>query len=112
MKKTSLVLIEGQKVGVTLFHLEMKFLKGAVKRLSANVDPKTGRRKLFVKLTTSEDFTSWFIRESRNYKTRNYRYDHYPKKSITRYFGFVVRDGQFYKKCWKLEPKTWNLLKS
>jgi len=43
---------EGQKVGVTIFSFGNKIFEGVVNRLSANVDPATGRRKLFVKLTT------------------------------------------------------------
>ena len=42
---------EGQKVGVTIFSFGNKIFEGVVSRLTANVDPATGRRKLFVKLT-------------------------------------------------------------
>ena len=37
---------EGQKVGVTIFSFGNKIFEGVVNRLSANVDPATGRRKL------------------------------------------------------------------
>ena len=46
---------EGQKVGVTIFSFGNKIFEGVVSRLTANVDPATGRRKLFVKLTSNEN---------------------------------------------------------
>ena len=37
---------EGQKVGVTIFSFGNKIFEGLVSRITANVDPATGRRKL------------------------------------------------------------------
>ena len=45
---------EGQKVGVTIFSFEDEIFEGVVDRISANVDPVTGSRKLFVHLSKNE----------------------------------------------------------
>ena len=45
---------EGQKVGVTIFSFGNEIFEGVVDRISANVDPVTGRRKLFVNLSENE----------------------------------------------------------
>ena len=47
-------IVEGQKVGVTVFTFGNEVFEGAVKRISANVDPATGRRKLFVELESKK----------------------------------------------------------
>ena len=46
---------EGQKVGVTLFAYGQHIFEGKIDRLSATIDPTTGRREVFVTLETAEN---------------------------------------------------------
>ena len=46
---------EGQKVGVTLFAYGQHIFEGKIDRLSATIDPTTGRREVFVTLDTAEN---------------------------------------------------------
>ena len=68
-----------------------------VKRLSANVDPITGRRKLFVKLTTSEALPVGSSGRAEIIKREITGMTIMPRKVYIRYFRFYQRWNSFTK---------------
>ena len=84
---------EGQKVGVTIFSFGNKIFEGAVSRLTANVDPATGRRKLFVKLTSDEDLPVGSSGRAEIIKREITDTTIIPRKALLGASVFIVEDG-------------------
>ena len=84
---------EGQKVGVTIFSFGNKIFEGVVSRLTANVDPATGRRKLFVKLTSDEDLPVGSSGRAEIIKREITDATIIPRKALLGTSVFIVQDG-------------------
>ena len=84
---------EGQKVGVTIFSFGNKIFEGVVSRLTANVDPATGRRKLFVNLTSSEDLPVGSSGRAEIIKREITGTTIIPRKALLGASVFIVQDG-------------------
>ena len=98
---------EGQKVGVTIFSFGNKIFEGVVSRLTANVDPATGRRKLFVKLTSSEDLPVGSSGRAEIIKREITGTTIIPRKALLGASVFIVQDGTVSQK--KVEVGAKNL---
>ncbi len=98
---------EGQKVGVTIFSFGNKIFEGVVSRLTANVDPATGRRKLFVKLTSSEDLPVGSSGRAEIIKREITDTTIIPRKALLGASVFIVQDGTVSQK--KVEVGAKNL---
>ena len=83
----------GQKVGVTIFSFGNKIFEGEVSRLTANVDPATGRRKLFVNLTSSEDLPVGSSGRAEIIKREITGTTIIPRKALLGASVFIVQDG-------------------
>ena len=97
---------EGQKVGVTIFSFGNKIFEGVVKRLSANVDPITGRRKLFVKLTTSEALPVGSSGRAEIIKRKITGTTIMPRKALLGTSAFIVKDGTVLQKTVEIGAKN------
>ena len=84
---------EGQKVGVTIFSFGNKIFEGVVSRLTANVDPATGRRKLFVNLTSNENLPVGSSGRAEIIKREITGTTIIPRKALLGASVFVVQDG-------------------
>ena len=98
---------EGQKVGVTIFSFGNKIFEGVVSRLTANVDPATGRRKLFVNLTSSEDLPVGSSGRAEIIKREITGTTIIPRKALLGASVFIVQDGTVSQK--KVEVGAKNL---
>ena len=98
---------EGQKVGVTIFSFGNKIFEGVVSRLTANVDPATGRRKLFVKLTSNEDLPVGSSGRAEIIKREITGTTIIPRKALLGASVFIVQDGTVSQK--KVEVGAKNL---
>ena len=84
---------EGQQVGVTIFSFGNKIFEGVVSRLTANVDPATGRRKLFVNLTSNENLPVGSSGRAEIIKREITGTTIIPRKALLGASVFVVQDG-------------------
>ena len=98
---------EGQQVGVTIFSFGNKIFEGVVSRLTANVDPATGRRKLFVKLTSSENLPVGSSGRAEIIKREITGTTIIPRKALLGASVFIVQDGTVSQK--KVEVGAKNL---
>ena len=98
---------EGQKVGVTIFSFGNKIFEGVVSSLTVNVDPATGRRKLFVKLTSSEDLPVGSSGRAEIIKREITGTTIIPRKALLGASVFIVQDGTVSQK--KVEVGAKNL---
>lgn len=98
---------EGQQVGVTIFSFGNKIFEGVVSRLTANVDPATGRRKLFVNLTYSEDLPVGSSGRAEIIKREITGTTIIPRKALLGASVFIVQDGTVSQK--KVEVGAKNL---
>ena len=98
---------EGQKVGVTIFSFGNKIFEGVVSRLTANVDPATGRRKLFVNLTSSEDLPVGSSGRAEIIKREINGTTIIPRKALLGASVFILEDGTVSQK--KVEVGAKNL---
>ena len=98
---------EGQKVGVTIFSFGNKIFEGVVSRLTANVDPATGRRKLFVNLTSREDLPVGSSGRAEIIKREINGTTIIPRKALLGASVFIVEDGTVSQK--KVEVGAKNL---
>lgn len=85
---------EGQKVGVTIFSFGNEIFEGVVDRISANVDPVTGRRKLFVNLSENETLPVGSSGRAEIIKKEIKGATILPRKALLGSSVFVVRDGK------------------
>ena len=97
---------EGQKVGVTIFSFGNKIFEGVVSRLTANVDPATGRRKLFVKLTSNEDLPVGSSGRAEIIKREITGTTIIPRKALLGASVFIVEDGTVSQKKVKVGAKN------
>ena len=98
---------EGQKVGVTIFSFGNRIFEGLVSSLTANVDPATGRRKLFVKLTSNEDLPVGSSGRAEIIKREITDTTIIPRKALLGASVFIVQDGTVSQK--KVEVGAKNL---
>ena len=98
---------EGQKVGVTIFSFGNRIFEGVVSSLTANVDPATGRRKLFVKLTSNEDLPVGSSGRAEIIKREITGTTIIPRKALLGASVFIVQDGTVSQK--KVEVGAKNL---
>ena len=98
---------EGQKVGVTIFSFGNRIFEGVVSSLTANVDPATGRRKLFVKLTSNEDLPVGSSGRAEIIKREITDTTIIPRKALLGASVFIVQDGTVSQK--KVEVGAKNL---
>ena len=98
---------EGQKVGVTIFSFGNKIFEGVVSGITANVDSATGRRKLFVKLTSNEDMPVGSSGRAEIIKREITGTTIIPRKALLGTSVFIVRDGTVSQK--KVEVGAKNL---
>lgn len=89
-------IVEGQKVGVTVFTFGNEVFEGAVKRISANVDPATGRRKLFVELESKKPLPVGSSGRAEIIKREINDTLIIPRKALLGSSVFVVRDGRAF----------------
>ena len=85
---------EGQKVGVTIFSFGNEIFEGVVDRISANVDPVTGRRKLFVNLSENETLPVGSSGRAEIIKKEIKGATILPRKALLGSSVFAVRDGK------------------
>ena len=97
---------EGQKVGVTIFSFGNKIFEGVVNRLSANVDPATGRRKLFVKLTTDLSLPVGSSGRAEIIKREISDSIIMPRKALLGNSVFIVQEGIVFQKNVEIGAKN------
>ena len=97
---------EGQKVGVTIFSFGNKIFEGVVSRLTANVDPATGRRKLFVKLSSNEDMPVGSSGRAEIIKREITGTTIIPRKALLGASVFIVQDGTVSQKTVEIGAKN------
>jgi membrane fusion protein (multidrug efflux system) len=85
---------EGQKVGVTLFSFGNQIFEGTVTRISANVNPQTGRRKIFVNLETKQDLPVGASGRAEIIKAEKENSLILPTKALLGSSVFAVKDGK------------------
>ena len=85
---------EGQKVGVTLFSFGNQVFEGVVKRLSAKVDPQTGRRTLFVDLNSIENLPVGASGRAEIVKAERTGTLILPRKALLGNSVFALKDGK------------------
>ena len=97
---------EGQKVGVTIFSFGNKIFEGVVNRLSANVDPATGRRKLFVKLTAKLNLPVGSSGRAEIIKREITDSIIMPRKALLGNSVFIVQEGIVFQKNVEIGAKN------
>ena len=87
-------IIEGQNVDVTIFSFGNTIFKGVVNRLSVNVDPISGRRKVFVKLLTEKFLPAGSSGRAEIIKREIKAATIMPRKALLGNSVFTVRNGK------------------
>tara|TARA_E500000178_G_scaffold333386_1_gene368244 strand:- start:279 stop:1418 length:1140 start_codon:yes stop_codon:yes gene_type:complete len=85
---------EDQKVGVSLFSFGRKVFEGKVSRVSATINPQSGRRKLFVELDTNQTLPVGASGRAEIIKEEKVGVLVIPRKALLGNSVLTVRDGK------------------
>ena len=105
-------IVEGQKVGVTVFTFGNEVFEGAVKGYQQMSILRQGAEKLFVELESKNPLPVGSSGRAEIIKREINDTLIIPRKALLGSSVFVVRDGRAFQINVEVEQKTWNLLKS